>query len=124
MPQSKDKNNDPENPLKNLDFFIQKNKDENKKMIYKTDCEGCEWQVILNIPDSQFQYIDFIIGEFHHLHTSLYLLEQQVQALEKLTQFYYIYYLKQNNYAKIILTDGYMIPTTVEMGLIRKQILD
>lgn len=93
-------------------------------MIYKTDCEGCEWNVFLNIPDSQYESIDYIIGEFHDFHRTQELLEHQVKVFEKLTQFFYIYYIRPNNYGKIVLTDGYMIPATVEMGMIRKELLD
>lgn len=65
-----------------------------------------------------------MIGEFHDFHRTQELLELQVKVFERLTKYFYLYYLRPNNYGRIVLADGYMIPATVEMGLIRKELLD
>jgi hypothetical protein len=80
-------------PFDTLANQLEKNGDAGKRVLVKMDVEGSEWPVLLNAPDAALEAIDQLAIEFHEVEDADF-----VAAAERLTKFFYVANLHQNNH--------------------------
>ena len=81
-------------PFDTLANQIEKNGDAGKRIIVKMDVEGSEWQSLAGAPDSVLNAIDQMAIEFHDPEDAA-----SLATATRLTQFFYVAHMHQNNYA-------------------------
>jgi len=94
--------------------------------ILKIDCEGSEWDALLETNIDTLVEIDQICGEFHELdkivdHEKS---EKYLKVIQKLSEIFVISYIAVNNYTPMVkLDNGLNWPFTIELHLLNKKLL-
>jgi FkbM family methyltransferase len=94
--------------------------------ILKIDCEGNEWDALLNTSNHTLSKIDQICGEFHNLDgiTESDLSTKYFKVLQKLQRDFVVTYIAVNNFTPTVnLSNGLIWPFTIEIHLLNKTLL-
>jgi hypothetical protein len=93
------------------------------EMILQMDIEGCEYEVLLNIPDSLPEQFRIVIVEFHHLDRLFepYAFRLYKMCFDKLLRFFQVAHLHPNNWDKVTRYEGIEIPNMVEFTFYNKK---
>lgn len=116
----------------NCDTFeshILRNADQNRRIFLKMDVEGAEWLTLLNMPTHLLRQCNQIAIEMHDLSgkgiNTAYpqvTLEQKIEVLTKINNYFHCWNVHANNYASIYLVDGYKVPDVMEFTFINKEL--
>jgi hypothetical protein len=80
-------------PFDTIAGHVEANRDVGKRLIMKMDVEGAEWRSLVVAPDHVLEAIDQLAVEFHRVEEAHF-----VDTAARLTQFFYVAHVHQNNY--------------------------
>ena len=105
--------------MKTLPELIKENGHLNEKnMILKIDVESFEWDVFQYLPINTLKQFKFIVGEFNffpHKNYNYYFI------LKRLLSTHQIFHIHCNNLGRIIILNGYIICSSLEISYIQKK---
>lgn len=116
---------DPAGLLFSLDHHLQRVPAQEDGMVLKIDVEGAEWDVLAAMPPATLRRFDQIVLELHDFRR---LGEPEWRArasagLRKLTQSFTIHHVHANNYAPVVVLDGWPVADVVEISLVRTELV-
>ena len=97
-----------------------------QEFILKIDVEGDEWKIFDNLEGKLFSRFRQIIGEFHGFHSLINQpdqLERATRVLSKLVSSHRFVNLHPNNWARVDLIKGMLVPDVIEFTLVREDLL-
>ena len=113
-------------PLHLLDWYLWKNNHMREEhMLLKMDVEGAEWGGLEQLNPLVLTQFDQIVLELHGLiqaHDDQKRM-QILNVLHKLNQTHYVVHIHGNNYGAAITLGGQVIPDTVEITFVNKQVV-
>ena len=78
--------------LKTLYQILEENNHlQEKNMILKVDCEGCEWESLLDFPDELLKNFKFMVFELHFQSRDFVLFTKVLAKLSKYHQIFYVH---------------------------------
>lgn len=108
--------------INNTSMHIVDRAPKDKDLILKIDIEGYEWEFFSALPFDQMNRFRQIIVEIHWLSNDKNLNARlfPLQVLEKINCTHQIVSLHPNNCAPAVNYKGLIVPTVIELGLLRK----
>lgn len=108
--------------LKNLTTLLRGNGHaEASGMVLKMDVEGYEWNVFANLTEKTLLQFDQIVAEIHNL-TADEERELKIRALENITKTHKVIHIHANNYGTMDYCGDLMMPDTLEVTWLRKEL--
>jgi hypothetical protein len=92
-------------------------------LILQMDIEGCEYEVILNTPDSLLDQFRIVTIEFHHLNNLFdpFAFILFSSCFRKLLQYFYVAHIHPNNFRGSVKFGEIEIPEVMEFTFINKR---
>ena len=85
-------NNNKDSMLKSLYQILKENNHlKEKNMILKIDCEGCEWEALLDFPEELLKNFKFLLFELHFPTLDFTLFTKVLSKLSKYHQIFYVH---------------------------------
>jgi hypothetical protein len=128
--------------LDTLENFVEGFNEFDTRKILKMDVEGAEWESLKHTPDPILNSFDMICAEFHdfqllssgdalnHQGNTLqrkgpnqHDIDVRYDALEKLTDSFYLFHAHPNNGFPVQQIDGFSVAPIVEMSFVRKDLV-
>ena len=97
-----------------------------QEFILKIDIEGDEWKIFDNLEEALFSRFRQITGEFHGFHSLINQpdqLERANRVLSKLVSNHRFVNLHPNNWARVDLIKGMLVPDVIEFTLVREDLV-
>ena len=111
--------NNKDSTLNSLYQMLEKNNHlKEKNMILKVDCEGCEWNALLDFPEELLKNFKFMVFELH-FHSRDFVLFTKV--LSKLSKYHQIFYVHCVNCGKMIQFGDMRICQGLEVSYVIKE---
>lgn len=108
--------------LKNLTTLLRDNKHADASgMVLKIDVEGYEWNVFAGLMEETLLRFDQIVAEIHNL-TAEEDRELKIKALENLARTHKVIHIHANNYGSVDYCGDLMMPDTLEVTWLRKEL--
>ena len=96
---------------------------ENDGMLLKMDIEGSEWDALYNINLQLLYKFDQILIELHDFMNN-YNRDKKIECLKKLTNGHKVVHLHGNNYDYIHWCNDLILPNTIEVTLLRNDLVN
>lgn len=105
-----------------LERWMSKNTKWDKDLILQMDIEGAEYATILSVPSGFLLQFRIIVMEIHHAHSWFGQVPWDIVKtfFAKLTKYYHVVHIHPNNNCPFVSVDGFMIPDTFEITLLRR----
>jgi hypothetical protein len=90
--------------------------DYSREMILQMDIEGCEYEVLLSVPDDLLDQFRIIVIEFHNLELLFdpYAFRLYKMCFDKLLRLFHVAHLHPNNWDRVTRHGGIEIPHMIE----------
>ncbi len=114
-------NDEQDKGLKTLKTLLEENGHSDEKgMILKIDIEGCEWDVLSNMPDGIMDRFDQIVMEIHNA-GDINNREKIIKSLKMLNKTHQLIYVHANNNEIVLPLGDWNLPMALEVCYVRKE---